>query len=139
MIQERKYEEINLGDRAEYSRTVTQNEVLLFAGLSGDHNPIHLDADYARGTRFGQRIAHGMLSACFISTIFGTILPGKNTVYLSQELKFTKPVFLGDTVTAIARVVGKDDHRRILEMETMVVNQRDEEVIQGKARVMLPG
>jgi 3-hydroxybutyryl-CoA dehydratase len=65
--QGRKYEEINLGDRAEYKRTVTQNDVLLFAGFSGDHNPIHLDEDYAWGTMFGQRIAHGMLSACFLS------------------------------------------------------------------------
>ena len=99
--------EINLGDKASYSRTVTEADVVLFGGVSGDLNPAHFNEEYCKDTMFKGRIAHGMLSSSYISTVLGMQLPGPGTIYLSQELKFTAPVKFGDTVTATIEVIEK--------------------------------
>jgi len=131
-------QEINLGASASFTKTVTETDVILFAGLSGDFNPAHMDAEAARSGMFGQRIAHGMLSAGFISNVLGNYLPGPGTIYMGQELKFLKPVFLGDTVTATATVVERIEEKNRLKLETVVTNQRGEKVIVGTATVMPP-
>jgi 3-hydroxybutyryl-CoA dehydratase len=138
MIGQRQYELINVGDKASVSKTISEWDVYTFAGLTGDYNPVHINTEFAKDSMFGQRIAHGMLTASFISTILGTTLPGVNTIYLSQELKFKKPVFYGDTITAEVEVLEKDDNRRTLDLKTVVINQKGDQVIEGKAKVMLP-
>ncbi|MBQ9989698.1 MAG: MaoC family dehydratase [Lachnospiraceae bacterium] len=134
----RTIDTIQLGDSASFSKTVTESDVTLFAGISGDFNPAHLDAEYAKNSMFGQRIAHGMLSAGFISNVLGNQLPGQGTIYLGQELKFLKPVFLGDTVTATVTVTERIVEKNRLKLETNVTNQRNEVVITGTATVMPP-
>jgi len=130
--------EIALGDSASFTKTVTEADVVQFAGISGDFNPAHIDAVSAEKSMFGQRIAHGMLSAGFISTVLGTQLPGPGTIYMAQELRFTKPVYFGDTVTATCTVVERIEEKNRLKLETIVVNQRGETVITGFATVMPP-
>lgn len=105
LANQRWFEEFSLDEFASVTKTVTEFDVIAFAGLSGDHNPIHLDEAYARRSRFGTRIAHGMLSASLISAVLGTRLPGPGAVYMSQSLFFRAPVRLGDDVTASARIV----------------------------------
>lgn len=131
-------QEIKLGDSASFSKTVTEADITLFAGVSGDFNPAHLNAVEAERGMFGRRIAHGMLSAGFISTVLGTQLPGPGTIYMGQELRFLKPVFIGDTVTAICTVVERNEEKNRLKLETVVKNQNDETVITGVATVMPP-
>ena len=128
-----------VGDRASFRKTISEADVVLFAGVSGDTNPLHLDAEYARKTRFGARIAHGILTAGLISTVIGTRLPGTGAVYLAQSLQFLKPVYLGDTVTATAvvrEVRDRDDGSQVLTLETVCVNQRGERVLEGEAKVL---
>jgi 3-hydroxybutyryl-CoA dehydratase len=139
MVNDAKYEDIQVGDTAGFSKTVSEADVYGFAGISGDFNPIHVDAEFAKGTRFGQRIAHGILSVSFVSTVLGTALPGKNSVYLSQEAKFLAPVFIGDTLTAQVKVIEKKDSKRILTLETWVTNQDGVKVMDGMARIMKLG
>ena len=131
-------QEIHLGDSASFTKTVTESDVILFAGISGDFNPAHMDAEAAKGGMFGQRIAHGMLSAGFISNVLGNYLPGPGTIYLGQELKFVKPVFFGDTVTATVTVIERIEEKNRLKLETVVTNQRGEKVIVGFATTMPP-
>lgn len=133
----RKYEEINVGDTGSVSKTVTEADVILYAGITGDNNPVHVNDVEAKASRFGQRIAHGMLSAGFISAVLGTCLPGKGTIYMGQTLKFLRPVHIGDTVTAIAEAVEKNDEKRQIRFKTIVKNQDDKIVIDGEAQVML--
>ncbi|HOV80251.1 MAG TPA: MaoC family dehydratase [Bacillota bacterium] len=130
---ERPYEEIEIGDSASITKTITEADVVNYAGIIGDFNPVHVDAEFARTTMFGERLAHGMLTASFISTLVGRCMPGINGIYLSQELKFLKPVKIGDTITARAEVIGKIDEKRRLIVKTTVANQRGELVIDGKA------
>ena len=134
----KSYDEIQLGDAAEFTKTVTETDVYLYAGITGDLNPAHINEEYARGTFFKGRIAHGMLGAGFISAVLGTRLPGPGTIYLSQELKFKAPVRIGDTITATCKVVEKDDAKRKLKLETIVANQEGKVIIEGAALVMLP-
>jgi 3-hydroxybutyryl-CoA dehydratase len=134
----RSFEDIRIGDKASFSKTISEADVYGFAGITGDFNPVHVNAEFAAGSRFKQRIAHGMLSASLISTVLGTDLPGINTIYLSQEVKFTAPVFLGDTLTAEAEVVEKVENKNILILKTTVVNQDGKLVVDGQARVMKP-
>ena len=130
------YNDIHIGDLASIKKTVTEKEILAFAALSGDVNPIHLDDKYARQTQFKERIAHGMLVASYISTVIGTILPGKDTIYLSQTVQFKAPVKIGDTLTVVAKVVKKRDDKKIITLETTIVNQHHEKVVEGYAVVM---
>ena len=134
----RSIDTIQLGDSASFTKTVTECDVVNFAGISGDFNPAHMDKASAEKGMFGQRIAHGMLSAGFISTVLGTQLPGPGTIYLSQELKFVKPVFFGDTITATVTVVEKNEERNRLKLETVCKNQNGDVVITGFAGVMPP-
>jgi 3-hydroxybutyryl-CoA dehydratase len=128
---------LNIGDSASISKTITDADIHAFAEVSGDHNPLHLDDEYAAKTRFGRRIAHGMLSASLISAVLANELPGAGSVYLSQTLKFVKPVFPGDTVTARVTVTEIRDDKPIVKLETVCLNQRDETVLQGEARVLI--
>ena len=99
-------EDLKVGMSAMFGKTVTEADIAAFAGVSGDTNPIHLHDGFAAGTRFGQRIAHGMLSGSFISTVIGTKLPGPGSVYISQTLNFMAPVLIGDTITAVATITA---------------------------------
>ena len=133
------YDEIKVGDEASLSLTITEAHIVTYAGITGDVNPVHLDAEFARQTMFGERIAHGMLVAGLISAVLGTQLPGPNSIYLGQELRFTAPVKLGDTVTAAVAVTEKRDDKRIIKLRTTVSNQRGEAVIDGTAVVKKAG
>jgi 3-hydroxybutyryl-CoA dehydratase len=136
MVADVKFEEIKVGDVASFSKTLSESDVYTFAGVSGDFNPIHVNEEFAKGTRFGARIAHGILTASLVSTVIGTALPGKNSLYLSQDMKFVAPVYIGDTLTATVRVAEKAIEKRILTLETRVANQHGKTVLAGQARVM---
>lgn len=125
-----------IGQSASVSKTITAEDIEAFAKLSGDRNPIHFDEEYAARTRFGQRIAHGMLSAGLISTVIGMHLPGSGAIYLSQELKFLRPVLIGDTITATATISATNPEKRILVLATECVNQKGELVIKGEAKIL---
>ena len=127
---------IRVGDTAELSRTITDEDVQAFADLTGDHNPVHLDDQYASATRFGRRIAHGMLGASLISSVLANKLPGEGTVYLSQALKFVAPVYLDDTVTARVTVTAVREDKPVATLETVCLNQRGETLIKGEAVVL---
>jgi 3-hydroxybutyryl-CoA dehydratase len=135
-VVEKVYDELHIGDKAQIVKTITDEDIVTFARLTGDVNPIHLDDEFAQKTFFKGRIAHGMLTASFISTILGTQLPGTNTIYLSQNLKFKAPVKIGDTVTVVAEVVGKRDDKKIITLQTNVFNQHQKMVVEGEAMVM---
>jgi 3-hydroxybutyryl-CoA dehydratase len=127
---------IHVGDTAEFSKTIKDEDVRVFADLTGDHNPVHLDESYAGGTRFGRRVAHGMLTASLISSVLANKLPGEGTVYLSQSLKFVAPVYLDDTVTARVTVTGIREDKPIATLETVCLNQRNETLVKGEAVVL---
>ena len=127
----------NVGESAETTKTIEQADVEAFAEVSGDHNPLHLDDDFAKTTRFGRRIAHGMLSASLISSVLAGKLPGEGSVYLGQTLQFVAPVFPGDRVTARVTVKEIREDKPIVKLETICVNQRDEIVIRGEATVLV--
>ena len=131
-------QEIKLGDSASFTKTVTEADITLFAGYSGDFNPAHINAVEAEQGMFHGRIAHGMLSAGFISAVLGMYLPGPGTIYMGQELRFVKPVYIGDTVTATCTVVERIEEKNRLKLETVVTNQKGESVITGFATVMPP-
>jgi 3-hydroxybutyryl-CoA dehydratase len=126
-----------VGDSFSRSREVTDELVRAFAEVSGDHNPIHLDDEFAKTTRFGRRIAHGMLSGAFISAVLGYELSERKIVYLSQTMRFTAPVYIGDTVTTTATVKGIREDRNIVTMDTVCANQNGETIVTGEAVLML--
>ena len=131
-------QEMKIGDSASVTKTVSETDVYLFAGITGDLNPAHTDEVSASKTMFKSRIAHGMLGAGFISAVLGMYLPGPGTIYMGQELKFTKPVRIGDTVTATATVETIIAEKNRVILDTTVTNQDGEVVIMGKATVMPP-
>lgn len=131
-------QEMKIGDHASVTKTVSETDVYLFAGITGDLNPAHTNEVAASKTMFKTRIAHGMLGAGFISAVLGMYLPGPGTIYMGQELKFTKPVHIGDTVTATATVEEIILEKNRVVLDTTVVNQDGEVVIKGKATVMPP-
>jgi 3-hydroxybutyryl-CoA dehydratase len=135
-MHELTYEDIKVGDKASFSKTISESDIYQFAGITGDFNPLHVDKEYAKNTLFKERIAHGILTAGFISSVIGMKLPGINTIYLSQNLKFLAPVHIGDTVTATVSVMEKIDRKKIILLQTTVVNQRGEIIIDGDAAVM---
>ena len=131
------YDEIDVGMTDVFSKTVTEADIMAFAGVSGDTNPVHLNEEFANGTMFKTRIAHGMLSAGFISTVFGTKLPGPGCIYISQELKFKAPVKIGDSVVARVTALEKMDDKNMIIFETVcTVNEKP--VITGKATMLVP-
>ena len=131
-------QEMKIGDSASTVKTIGESDVYLFAGITGDLNPAHTDEVSASKTPFGGRIAHGILSAGFISAVLGMKLPGPGTIYLGQELKFTKPVHIGDTITATATVSEIVAEKNIVKLETICTNQNGDVVIKGMATVMPP-
>ncbi|HZD24924.1 MAG TPA: MaoC family dehydratase [Alphaproteobacteria bacterium] len=130
-------EDLEPGMSAFYSRTVTEADIVLFAGISGDFNPLHLNREFAEKTHFGGTIAHGMLTASLISTVVGTKLPGPGAIYMSQNLRFTAPVRAGDTVTAIATVTSVDQAKRRCALDTICVAD-DRIVVKGDALLLVP-
>lgn len=128
---------ISVGDTTSLSKTIGEVDVTLYAAVSLDTNPAHLDEVHASQTPFGKRIAHGMLTAGLISACLGTRLPGPGTIYLSQDLKFRAPVFLGDTITATVEVVALEDKGRV-RLRTTCTNQKGELVVDGEAVVLPP-
>lgn len=127
-----------VGHTAKLTKTITDEDIRLFARVSGDDQPLHLDDKFAGRTRFKRRIAHGMISAGLISALLGTqIAPGFVVVYLTQELRFRRPVFPGETLTAEAEVVAADGEKRILTLRTDCTNQDGEAVVKGQATVLL--
>ncbi|NPV27534.1 MAG: MaoC family dehydratase [Firmicutes bacterium] len=127
--------EIKIGDKASVTKTISETDVYLFAGITGDFNPAHVNSEYAKATPFNQRIAHGMLSAGLISTVLGTKLPGPGTIYLEQQVSFLAPVFIGDTITAEVEVIAKLEKNR-LKLRTTCYNQNEKVVLHGEAIVM---
>ena len=129
-------EDLSVGMSSSYGRTVTETDIANFAGVSGDTNPMHLNADFAQATRFKQRIAHGMLSAAYISTLIGTRLPGPGCLYVSQTLRFLAPVRIGDTVIATATITSIDTARRRVKIST-VCKVGDTVVVEGEAETLV--
>lgn len=129
--------DLQIGDKFSTERHVTDELVRKFAEVSGDYNPIHLDEEFAKTTRFGKRIAHGMLSGAFISAVLGHEFKERRIVYLSQTMKFTAPVYLGDTVTAAATITKIREDKGIITLETICTNQNGESLVKGEAVVMV--
>ena len=132
------FDQLSIGDADQFSKTVTEADIYLFAGITGDFNPAHINEAYAQETFFKTRIAHGMLSAGFISAVIGTRLPGPGTVYLHQALDFLAPVRIGDTVTAEVAVVEKMADKKRIRLKTVCVNQDGVQVLAGEALVSPP-
>ena len=132
-----KFEDLSVGQSAAYARTVTEADILMFAGVSGDYNPVHTDEIFATKVAFGGRIAHGMLSAGFISTVLGTKLPGPGTIYLSQTLKFKAPVKIGDTVVTRCTIKELNAEKRKVKFDT-ICTVRGKAVVEGEADIMVP-
>lgn len=126
-----------IGDSAETTKIIEQSDIAAFAEVTGDHNPVHVDEAFAQKTRFGRRIAHGMLTASLISSVLANKLPGEGSVYLGQTLQFVAPVFPGDEVTARVTVTEVRENKPILKLETICLNQRGETVIRGEATVLV--
>ncbi len=126
-----------VGEKASLTRTVTEQDITAFARLTGDTNPLHLDEDYARTTRFGRRIAHGFLTAGLISAVLGTKLPGPGAIYLEQHLRFTKPVYPGDSITAVVEIVRYQEEKGLLTLKTECFNQNEELVLTGEAVLLV--
>ena len=129
--------QLTVGDRASRTMTITDETIRTFADLTGDHNPVHLDDAYAAGTRFGRRIAHGMIAAGLISATLANDLPGPGTVYLGQTLQFKAPVFPGDTVTATVEVKSVRPDKPIVVLTTVCTNQDGARVLEGEATVLV--
>jgi len=129
---------LEVGQSASYERTVTETDVVLFGGISGDLNPAHFNETYAKDTMFKGRIVHGMLTASYFSTVLGTQLPGPGTIYLGQELKFTKPVRFQDTIKAVVTVTEVLLEKNMVKLETIAYNQHGDIVVKGLATVMPP-
>jgi 3-hydroxybutyryl-CoA dehydratase len=132
------FDEIAIGDTATYTRLITNQEVEAFAAISGDHNPLHLDPEYAATTAFGECIAHGMLTGALISAAIAMQLPGPGSVYLSQNIQFRAPVMLGDTLTVTLTVTDKHAKRPWVTLQCEVVNQEGKGVAKGEAQVAAP-
>lgn len=131
-------DEISAGDRAEFAKTVSESDIYAYAGITGDFNPAHVNEEYARTTFFKTRIAHGMLPAGFISNVLGNQLPGPGTVYIRQELNFTAPVKIGDTIRAVVEVTGIDTEKNRITIKTQCINQDDKIVLDGTGIISPP-
>lgn len=134
---EYRFDEIQLGLEHEFTEKITESYLEQFANLSGDHNPLHMDENYAKTTQFNKRVCHGMLLASFFSKLVGMHIPGKNALYFSQTLNFQNPCFVGDTVKVYGQVVDKSESTKILTIKTAIYNQAGICLIDGIAKVML--
>lgn len=131
-----KFTDLKVEMTAEISKTITETDVVMFAGITLDTNPAHINEEYAKTTMFEKRIAHGMLGAGLISAVLGTKLPGEGSIYLGQELKFLAPVYIGDTITAKAEIIELIPEKSRVIVKTTCTNQNGKEVISGKATLM---
>lgn len=131
-------ETIKIGDKASFTKTLTETDVYLFAGISGDLNPAHVNQIESEKSMFKGRICHGILVSSLISTVLGMYLPGPGTIYLSQDLKFVAPVKIGDTVTATVEVIERNEERNRLILKTVVINEDGKVVVEGQAKVIPP-
>jgi len=130
--------DLKIGDIASFSKTISESDISLFAGISGDFNPLHIDYEAIKKTKFKGRIAHGLLSASLISAVIGTKLPGVGTLYLKQDLNFIEPVFAGDTIKAFVEILDIDFNKKIVKLKTYCRNQHNSLVIDGLALVKPP-
>lgn len=137
-MQGKTIDELKLGQSASFSKTISESDVYLYAGITGDFNPAHIDEAYAATTAFKTRIAHGMLSAGFISNLLGTQLPGPGSIYLQQTLNFKAPVTIGDTVTATVEVIEILAEKKRVRLQTVCTNQEGTEVLDGEAVISPP-
>ncbi len=126
-----------VGDKGSFTKTITEQDVFQFADISGDYNPLHMDEEYAKKTRFGQRVAHGILMAGIISAVLGSDIPGVGTVFVEMQIRFLKPVFFGDTITANATVMEIVNPKRV-RLLVACVNQHGEDVTIGNVVVIPP-
>jgi len=131
-------QELNIGDKASFTKTVTEYDIYSFAGVSGDFNPSHTDAQWASETHYGKIIAHAILSMGFISNVLGTQLPGPGVIYVQQTLEFKKPILMNDTITAIVEVTKKDEEKNRVWLHTYTINQDGDLVADGEALMMPP-
>lgn len=131
-----EFEKLKVGMKESITKTITETDIILYTGISLDSNSVHINAVYAEGSVFKKRIAHGMLTAGLISAVLGTKLPGEGTIYLEQNLKFKKPVYLGDTITAVCEITDIIEEKRRLTLSTVCHNQAGEIVLTGEAKVM---
>ena len=138
LIENITYDELSIGQSARLLRTLTLEDIQAFAAVSGDTNPAHLDPEYANDTMFHGVIAHGMWGGALISALLGTKFPGPGTIYLQQDLHFSKPVRIGDTLAVVATVLSKDDEKKQVELDCVVQNQNGEKVLHGTARIIAP-
>ena len=138
MIKGLTFEELSVGQSASTSKTISETDVYMFAGITGDFNPAHIDEEYAKGTMFKKRIAHGMLGAGFVSAVLGMQLPGPGSIYMKQDLKFLAPVYIGDTITATCTIKEKIEGKNRVIIDCVVTNQEGTQVIAGEALIMPP-
>jgi phosphate acetyltransferase len=138
MIENVTFDEMSIGQSAELVRTLTQADVQAFAAVSGDSNPAHLDPAYAAETIMHTIVGHGMWTGALVSAVFGTMLPGLGTIYLEQNLRFRRPVRIGDVLTVRVTVRAKDEVKKHVEFDCAVINQKDETIVSGTARVLAP-
>jgi 3-hydroxybutyryl-CoA dehydratase len=131
------FEDLSVGQKASFGKTITEADIVLFAAVTGDTNPMHLNEEYARSSIFGERIAHGMLAAGLITKVMGTQLPGPGTIYMSQSLRFRKPVRIGDTVTATVEITALNAEKHRANLRT-VCAVKGEAVLEGEALVAVP-
>ena len=135
----KRYDEIQVGDTASFTKTISETDIYLYAGISGDFNPVHVDEEYAKTTRFKSRIAHGGLPGSLLAPILGTKLPGLGTVALEVTQKYRRPTYPGDTITCSVEVTRKIPRLKAVEMKILWVNQRGEKVASGSCRAIPPG
>lgn len=131
-------DELKLGDSAKFTKTISESDVYLFAGVTGDFNPAHVNEEYAKDTYFKTRIAHGLLTASFISTVIGTMLPGPGSIYMRQEVNFLAPVKIGDTITACIEISEILTDKKRVRIKTYCINQEGKTVVDGEALVSPP-
>lgn len=132
------FEEIQIGESASFSKTITEADIILFAGISGDFNPLHMNEEYAKTTIFGKRIAHGGLAASLLAPVLGNQLPGLGTIALETVTKFRKPTYIGDTITCTVHVVSKNTRMQSVTMKILWTNQREEVICKGECKVIPP-
>ncbi len=133
----KKFEDIQIGEKVSFGKTITEADVFAFAGITADFNPIHVNVEFAQKSFFGKRVAHGMLTASLINQTL-TNIGGLGTIHLTQTVKFLAPVFIGDTVTVVSEVAGKDPAKNRMTVKSSVTNQEGKTVLEGEALIMMP-
>lgn len=137
--EELSFMDINIGLMKEFSVLITEEIVRDFARISGDYNPLHMDIEYANTTKFNNRIVHGMLLSSFFSRLIGMHLPGKKALYLLQNLRFKNPAYIGDTIKVIGKVTAVSEKLKLISLETMILNQDNQTLVEGDAKISFLG